>query len=52
MTPTKAHEQDWYERLKLIAARAHKRERMPTLGSAPILEETAARDEPELVTRL
>jgi hypothetical protein len=52
MTPKKAHEQDWYERLKLIAERSHKRERTPTLGSAPtILEETAALDVPELVTR-
>jgi hypothetical protein len=48
--PNNAYEQDWYERLKLIADRVHERKHKPALRAAPtILEETAADDEAELV---
>jgi hypothetical protein len=49
--PNNAYEQDWYERLKLIADRVHERKHKPTaLRPAPtIMEETAADDEVELV---
>jgi hypothetical protein len=53
MTTTKhGYEQDWYDRLKVIADRIDKDARDLLIGSEPtILEETAAEDEPELATR-
>jgi hypothetical protein len=54
MTTSKhGYEQDWYDRLKVIADRIDKDARaLQLIGSEPtILEETAAEDEPQLATR-